>query len=92
MAAKVRVELISSGMRDLLNDPGVRADMLRRAERGAEAARATAPVESGDYRDSITAWSATTDRAVGRFGSNIAYADDVEADTGNLARALDAAG
>lgn len=92
MAGTVKVVLISAGMRDLLNDPGIAADMRRRAERGAEAARGSAEVETGTYRDSITAWSATTDRAVGRFGSDVDYADIVEANTGNLARALDAAG
>lgn len=90
--SKVQIKLISAGMRQLLNDPGVAADMRARAERAADAGRATAPAETGAYRDGITAWSDRTDRAVGRAGSSVEYAPEVEANTGNMARALDAAG
>jgi hypothetical protein len=36
--AKVKIELLSPGMRQLLNDPGVAADLLARAHRVAAAA------------------------------------------------------
>lgn len=52
----------------------------------------TAPVDTGAYRDGITVWSDVTDRAVTRVGSTAPHARLVEANTGNLARALDAAG
>lgn len=90
--AKAEVKLISAGMRALLNSSGVRADMMRRAERVASAARSSAPVATGAYRNSIRAVSATTDRAVGRAVASVPYALVVEARTGNLARSLDAAG
>lgn len=86
--AKVKVKLSSSGVSALLNDPGVRADMLARAERVAATARAGAPVDSGGYQASMSAWSDTTDRAVGRAGSSARHAPVVEASTGNLVRAL----
>lgn len=89
---RAKVKLRSAGMRALLNDPGVRDELRRRAERVADAARSSAPVESGEYRDSITVWDATTDRAVVRVGTTADHGLVVEAKTGNLARALDAAG
>lgn len=87
-----KVELHHSAIGDMLQGAGVRADMLARAERAAEAARAAAPVVSGTYRDSIEAYTVTTDRAVGRVGSSVPYAGTVEANHGTLSRALDAAG
>ena len=89
---KTKVVLDRAGMRALLLDDGVRAELRRRAERVAAQARATAPVETGAYRDGITVFDATTDRAVVRVGSTARHAPLVEAKTGNLARALDAAG
>lgn len=85
---RTRVTVNKSGARALLNDPKVRAMLREQAERVAERARAIAPVESGEYRDSITVESATTDRAVERVVAKVPYAGVVEAKTGNLARAL----
>lgn len=85
-----KVRLNSLGVRALLNDPGVRADLEARGDRVRAAAAASAPVESGRYRDSIEVWSTTTDRAAVMIGSAVPYAGEVEAATGNLARALDA--
>lgn len=42
------IELISEGVRRLLQAPGVRADVLRRAERIAAAANASAGTEGSD--------------------------------------------
>lgn len=92
MAARVKVVVLPGGVAELLRDPGVRADLRRRAERSVESARASAPVDTGRYRDSIQAWDGTETTAYGRYGSDVDYAIYVEADTGNLARALDAAG
>ena len=89
---RAKVVLDHGGMRELLNDSGVRAELERRAERVAAAARSSAPVETGAYRDGITVYDDTTDRAVVRVGSTARHAPLVEAKTGNLARALDAAG
>lgn len=87
-----RVRLYHDGMEELLKSAGVRADLTGRAERVASAARASAPVESGAYRDSIHVEADTTDRAAARVVAGVSYAMVVEANTGNLARALDAAG
>lgn len=89
---KVKVELIPSGMKELLRDRDVAKDMLRRMDRVAETARGTAVVLTGAYRDGITAWVEIEETAVGRAGSTVGHAKFVEADTGNMARALDAAG
>lgn len=87
-----RVKLVSQGMRELLNAPGVTRDLERRGRSILAAATATAPVDTGAYRDGLTMWTAHTDRTVVRIGSSARHSPLVEAMTGNLARALDAAG
>jgi hypothetical protein len=89
MAATFRLD--HGGMRALLRSPGVRADLQRRAESVASAARAAAPVQSGAYRNSIHVQSDTTDRAVARVVATVPYAVEVEFDTRTLGRALDGA-
>ena len=79
-------------MKALLSDKGVGRDLMRRADRVADAARRGAPVVSGEYRDGITTWSDRTDRTVARVGSTARHAPLVESRTGNMARALDSAG
>lgn len=72
---------------------GVRADMEARGDRVAAAARSSAPVgETGNYRDGIEAETQITDRVTVKVGSDVDYADTVESATGNMSRALDAAG
>lgn len=78
-------------MRTLLRSKKVRADMHTRAERVAEAARASAPVDTGAYRDSIHVEDATTDRAVGRAVADVSYALALEARTRTLGTSIDAA-
>lgn len=91
--ARPRVRLISRGMVDLLRDPGVEAELERRAEKVATEARATAPVASGAYRDGIKVWSENgSKRSTAHVGSTARHAPIVEAATGNMARSLDAAG
>lgn len=87
-----RLKLNRGGMRALLTDGGVRSFVASRADAVAAAARATAPVDTGAYQRSITRISTTTDRAVERVVATVPYAAVVEASTGNLARALNAAG
>lgn len=82
------VRMIRAGMRALLTDPGVRGALAQRADRVVDRARETAPVASGQYRDSIRRASAETDRAVERVEALAPHALVVESRTGNLARAL----
>lgn len=75
----------------MLRSAAMAAEMRRRAESVLALAQAMAPVVSGDYRDSLTIFKRTTDRAVALVGSDIGYALRVEADTGTLGRAITAA-
>lgn len=90
--AGAKVRLISPGMKALLNDPGVRAELTRRMEPVLAAAQASARVVTGGYKNSLQVWQTTTDRAVVMVGSPLNYSGTVEASTGNLAKALNAAG
>ena len=90
--ARTKVKMRSSGARALLRSAPVRAALQPHAERVAAAARSTAPVDTGAYRDSIHVETATTDRAVARVVAAVPYARIVEARDGTLARALGAAG
>lgn len=90
--AKTKVKLRGSGMDDLLNDPGLAADLRRRAEAVLDAASASAPVADGDLRDSLSVVEDTTDRAVARVVASAPHARLVEARTGFMSAALDAAG
>lgn len=71
---------------------GVESPLNRSATGVESAARATAPVDTGEYLDSIHIETDHTDRMVKRVISNVPYAMIVEARDGVLARALDAAG
>lgn len=89
----VRVVLNSAGMAELLSSPAIQAELMRRGERVAEAAKAIAPVETGNYRDGIKAWSEQhKDRVVVHIGSTDDKSAIVEANTGTMARALRATG
>ena len=90
MAARVRLK--SSGMAALLKSGDVRAFVTARAERVLASAKAEAPVASGEYRDSLRLVQDTTDRAVTRVVASAPHSLVVEANTGNLSRALDSAG
>lgn len=91
--ARAKVRLNSAGMKALLNDPGVRADLTRRMGPVLSQAISSAPVgATGEHKDSIHMEQATTDRAVVRVVADSDHSLAVEARTGNLARALDAAG
>ena len=94
--ARPRVILSSAGVRALLTSAGVEADLQRRAVPVLAAARATAPVESGAYRESLTSWSEThtgrSSRVAVHVGATVDYGVAVEGAHGTLSRALDAMG
>ena len=87
----MRTKLKSSGMKELLNSSEVRALVTQPAERVLSAAQSSAPVASGEYRDSLHIEQATTDRAVVRVVADAPHALAVEASHGTLSRALDSA-
>lgn len=88
--ARSGVKLNSKGVAELLKSSGVRADLTARGERVLASAQSSAPVASGAYKESLSVTQDTTDRAVVRVGASVAHAFIVEANTGTLARALDA--
>ena len=90
--ARAKVVLDHAGMKALLNDPGVRADLTSRMQPVLAAAIAKAPFATGAYKASISLVQATTDRAVVRVVADAPHALLVESKTGNLARALSYAG
>ena len=90
--ARTKIVLVSSEVEAMLKSAGVRAVLVGPADRVEAAAKASAPVASGAYRDSIHRESATTDRAVELVVADAAHARVVESRTGNLARALGSVG
>lgn len=90
---RLGVELDHDGMRAMLQSSEMAAEMRRRAEAVADQARATAPVVTGNYRNSITVETDVTEqRALARVVADVPYAMDVEARESTLGRAVDAAG
>ncbi len=93
MATTSRLVLNHSEVQSYLDGGHGVDDLLESAaERALSAAQSSAPVASGAYRDSLHLETDHTDRMVVRVISDVDYAMVVEANTGNLARALDAAG
>jgi hypothetical protein len=90
--ARDKTVLNRRGVDELLNAADVRADLANRADAVEAEAKRIAPVDTGEYRDSIHRESATTDRAVERVVASAPHAGLVEARTGVLVRALNAAG
>lgn len=85
-------KLNSGGMSELLKSAGVRANLDGPAQAVAAAMRSNAPVATGALVASIEVVDDTTDRAVKRVVVSVPYVHVVEANTGFMARALDAAG
>lgn len=81
-----------AAMDALTRSPGVVAAVMGVAEQIAAQARASAPVDSGDYRSSIKTGVKFQERAVGLVYSDDPKAMLIEARTGNLARAAKKAG
>jgi hypothetical protein len=86
--ARAKVKLNSGAMEALLKSGQVREPLAVIADRWAAAARASAPVASGAYRDGIGRDSTTTDRAVERVVAHDKDSAVIEARTGNLKRAM----
>lgn len=86
--AGVKIRLNHDGIDAFLNGPEVRVPLRDLAEQRASRARASAPVATGKYRDSISVESDTTDRAVERVVAHDRKSVLVESRTGNLKRAL----
>lgn len=49
----INIEVDEAALAELLTTPGVKRDMRARGRRVVQAAQATAPVDTGEYRDSI---------------------------------------
>lgn len=85
-------KLNRAGMEGLLKSAGVAAMLSTHANRVASAARDIAPVDSGEYRDSIEVYSEMhPTRVAVHVGSTAPHGLIVEAKTGTLARALGSA-
>lgn len=94
---RVKVTLNLPGVKSMLNDAGVRAELTKRMERVESAAKAAAPYdpkrkEGQHYRDSIEVVQDSTDRVAVRVIARAEHSMILESRTGNLSRALDAAG
>lgn len=91
--AKVRFVPQASGFRELLHSSELAAFLEGKAQAVASAARSNAPVETGEYVDSIdVVIDDHPTRVVAHVVATAEHAMVIEANTGNLARALDAAG
>lgn len=87
--AKARVRLNPAGITAMLKSPGLRDELERRASNAAERARSSAPVESGNYKNSITSGSEEhPSRLVGRVYANAPYALIVERNHNTLSKSL----
>lgn len=90
--ARTKVTLNRSGMRDLLNSAGVRADLTRRAERVLASAQADPHDDTGAYEAGLRVEQDATSRAVVRVVSGDRKGHILEARYDILQRALDSAG
>jgi hypothetical protein len=91
VATGIKIKLNHGGMAALLKSGEVRGELTSRAEAVLRAAKASAPVATGAYRDGLHIVQDTTDRVAVRVAGGTDHDLVVEAKTGNLARALDAA-
>lgn len=90
--ASTKVKLNHRGVEEVLKSRQTRALLTEKAQRVLSAAVASAPVVTGNYRAGLEVQQDTTDRAIARVAGTAPHSHLVEADSGNLARALDAAG
>ena len=87
--ASTKVKLNSRGIEQLLKGSAAEKACKPEAEKAAERAKASAPVASGAYRDSIHVEEVDhPTRTVWQVVADVPYAMVVEADTGNMARSL----
>lgn len=84
-----RVKINHRGIQEYLDGRhGVEALLEREAREVEARAKASAPIATGEYRDSIHVETDRTDRMVKRVVADAPHALIVEANTGNLARSL----
>lgn len=84
-----RVKINHAGIQEYLDGKhGVEGLLDSEAKKAADRAKASAPVKTGAYKDSIHVETDHTDRMVKRVVADVPYAMVVEADTGNLGRSL----
>jgi hypothetical protein len=84
-----RVTINHRGIQEYLDGKhGVEAVLEREAQQSLDRAKASAPVRTGAYKDSLHIETVHTDRMVKRVVADVDYAPVVEAGTGNLARSL----
>jgi len=88
MITSVRVEMDYGGVGEMLRDDMLYAALMPVAERTLARAQGSAPVVSGAYRNALHIEKHTTDRVVARVVGGTDHDMEVEANTGNLARAL----
>lgn len=87
--ARTKVKLNGRGVQEYLDGKhGIEALLQDEAEERLERAKASAPVVTGSYRDSIHIETDHTDRMVKRVVADAPHALVVEANTGNMARSL----
>lgn len=87
--ARGKVKVTRRGVNAALSGPLVVAELQRLADSVAARARASAPVDTGEYRASIrTEINKDWVRPRARIIADAPHARAVEAATGNLARAL----
>lgn len=86
-----RIRLNSRGMAKLLNSRAIGGALMADAQAVAARARSLAPVDTGEYRDSIRVEPARPhDRQVVRVVAGARHAQVVERNDSTLARALGA--
>lgn len=91
MAGSIRITINPAGIKELLNRAETRAMLTEKARHVLALAQEIAPVESGAYKASLRIEQGTTDRAVVAVIAGTDHAFVVEANTGTLRKALDAA-
>lgn len=85
----VNIDWSRAGFNAIRNSPEMQGALLNIAEGIAAKARASAPVDTGEYRDSITAdVQPGATRAHARVTASARHAMKLESETGNLKRAL----
>lgn len=84
----VKIELDHREIKDFLTGPEIESALRDIAEKAASRARATAPVASGAYRDSIKVEVDETDRTAVRVVAHDWKAAIIESRTSNLKKAV----
>jgi hypothetical protein len=88
-----KVRVLSGGARSILSSPEMLDHLRAVMEPVLARARETAPVVTGAHRDSLRIDARVVgDRAVARLVATAPHSRIVEARTGHMSRALDAAG